>query len=505
MNPQVLIVGAGPTGLVLAISLAKQHVPFRVIDQKDGPGQASRAMVVIPRTLEFYDQFGFVNDFLQDGIQVKELSIRVEGEEKASFHIGDLGEGISRFTSPVTYPQDEHEQFLLEKLQELGADVEWNTEFISYREKSAGIEATLRQNGEETVSSFAYICGCDGASSVTRHHMGVDFAGGTYDQEFYVMDFKGSGDPIGDHKLGMSMSKEEFSVFLPVRSSNTTRAIGVLPPHLKEKTDITSDQVVTYMEPAYGLKVNQVNWFSVYRVHHRVAEKFRVGRSFLVGDAAHVHSPVGGQGMNTGIGDAVNLGWKLAAVLQQRAEASLVDTYETERQKFAKVLVGTTDRAFKRIVSPSTVNKTLRKRVVPSLVPLLNHSLKAREKLFNLISQIRITYADSPLSSGDDKQTEAGVRLPHTGTNFAILRNLDWQVHIYGEVSTVLKDFSEQQHLLLQQFDYDHAAEQAGFVENAMYLVRPDGYLGLVHQTQDVQLLERYLQAWQIVPFRKGK
>lgn len=501
MDPQVLIIGAGPTGLVLALSLAKQQIPFRIIDQKNGPGEASRAMIIIPRTLEFYDQFGFAEAFLQSSIKVKELSIRVEGEEKAGFQIGDLGKGISHYTSPVTYPQDEHEQFLLQRLEAFDIHVEWNTTFLSYHEDTSGIEVTLQQHGKQHVSRFQYVCGCDGAGSVTRHQMGVDFSGGTYEQEFYVMDLEGTGAPLGDHKMGMSMSGETFTVFFPVRSSKTTRAIGVLPANLKEKEGVTAAEVVAHMEPAYQLKVNQVNWFSVYRVHHRVAEKFRMDRSFLVGDAAHVHSPVGGQGMNTGIGDAVNLGWKLAAVLQQRAAASLLDTYEAERKKFARVLVNTTDRAFKRIVSPSMVNKTLRKRVVPSLVPLLNRSEKARKKLFHLIAQIRISYADSPLSSGG-KQIHAGERLPYTGTNFATLRRLDWQLHIYGKASGELKDFSEQQHLHLHEFKYDTAAKQAGLVEDAMYLIRPDGYLGFVKQAQDVQLLEAYLDQWEIISFK---
>lgn len=503
MNPQVLIIGAGPTGLVLAISLAKQQVPFRIIDKKDGPGQASRAMVVIPRTLEFYDQFGFAKDFIQGSIKIEDLSIRVEGKEKASFHIGNLGDGLSRFTSPVTYPQDEHEQFLLQQLNELGVRVEWNTELLSYQEQTTGVEVTLRQNGEQTTSVFQYICGCDGASSVTRHQMEAEFEGGTYEQEFYVMDLKGEGAPIGYHKIGMSIAAEEFTVFLPVRSGDTTRAIGVLPAYLKEKEDVTADQVVSFMEPEYQIKVTQVNWFSTYKVHHRVAERFQQGRAFLVGDAAHVHSPVGGQGMNTGIGDAVNLGWKLAAVLQQRGNTSLLDSYEIERKKFAKVLVDTTDQAFKRIVSTSVVNKTLRKRIIPSLIPLLNRSVKVREKLFNLISQIRITYTDSPLSSGDDKHNQAGIRLPYTALNVDTLRSLDWQVHIYGEADTDLQYFCEQQHLLLQAFNYDKATKQAGLVKNALYLVRPDGHLGFVCQNQDVQLLGEYLNLWGIRSFRR--
>ena len=502
MKPQVLIVGAGPTGLVLALSLVKQQVPFRIIDKKEGPGEASRAMAVMPRTLEFYDQFGFADRFLEDGIMVEDVAIRVEGKEKARFHIGNLGVGLSRFTSPVTYPQDEHEQFLIKELADQGVQVEWNTELLSYKENATKVETVHLHQGEEIYASFQYICGCDGASSVTRHHMGVVFEGGTYEQEFFVMDLEGEGDAIGSHQLGMCLSKEEFTLFLPVRSSDTTRAIGILPRQLKDKESVTANEVVNFLEPMYQVRVNKVNWFSTYKVHHRVAESFHKGRIFLVGDAAHVHSPVGGQGMNTGIGDAVNLGWKLASVLSKRARESLLDTYAIERKSFANVLVDTTDQAFKRIISTSMVNKTLRKRIVPSLAPLLNRSTNLRKRFFNLLSQIRITYADSPLSSGHDKHNQAGIRLPYTAMNVDTLRHLDWQVHIYGEADQWLQLFCQHYNLLLQEFNFDKAAKKAGLVKNTLYLVRPDGHIGFVNRNQDFYQLQAYLNVWGIIPKR---
>jgi 2-polyprenyl-6-methoxyphenol hydroxylase-like FAD-dependent oxidoreductase len=136
----------------------------------------------------------------------------------------------------------------------------------------------------------------------------------------------------------------------PVRSSGMRRLIGLVPSELSRSEDLGFEDIRTYVEPLFDIKVTQVNWFSTYRVHHRVADKFRVGRAFLVGDAGHIHSPAGGQGMNTGIGDAVNLGWKIAHLLQNRADAALLDTYEPERIGSARSLVSTTDRAFTGLV-----------------------------------------------------------------------------------------------------------------------------------------------------------
>ena len=186
------------------------------------------------------------------------------------------------------------------------------------------------------------------------------------------------------------------------------------------------------------LTIDRVNWFSTYRVHHRVAARFREGRAFLLGDAAHIHSPVGGQGMNTGIGDAVNLAWKLAAVLNGGAADSLLDTYEPERIGFARRLVATTDRVFTLVTDQGPIAWLVRTRLVPLLAPLLFRLAAVRRFLFRTVSQIGVNYRDSPLSEGAAGSVRGGDRLPWVETgpnedNFAPLTSLAWQVHVYGE------------------------------------------------------------------------
>src|SRR5262245_57566404 len=210
------------------------------------------------------------------------------------------------------------------------------------------------------------------------------------------------------------------------------------------------------------IDVHRVNWFSTYHVHHRVADRFRSGRAFLAGDAAHIHSPVGGQGMNTGIGDAVNLAWKLAAVLQRRANEAILDTYEPERIAFAKRLVATTDLAFTGVTSATAIARALRLRVVPLLLPALFELEAFRRLAFRTVSQTAINYRECALSEGCAGHVRGGDRLPwvafdpdHGGPdNFAPLTSLEWQVHVYGSVVPAIRALCADHHLALHGFTW---------------------------------------------------
>jgi hypothetical protein len=255
------------------------------------------------------------------------------------------------------------------------------------------------------------------------------------------------------------------------------------------------------------IDVERVNWFSTYRVHHRVADHFRKGRAFLLGDAAHIHSPVGGQGMNTGIGDAVNLAWKLAAVLQGRAEASLLDSYEPERIAFARRLVATTDRAFTGVTSPGTIARRVRLDIVPLLVPAFFALKAVRRFMFRTVSQTAVSYRGSSLSEGRAGTVLGGDRLPWVeGTNvngaeqdnFMPLRSLDWQVHAYGDAGPEIKALCEERALPLHIFPWRPQMGRAGLRRNAVYLVRPDGYVGLVDPEASATAVTSYLDARKI-------
>lgn len=498
---EVLIVGAGPSGLVLALCLTKLGVKFRIVEKNSGPGQASRAIAVQARVLEFYRQLGFADDVVNGGLKMERLHLRNGSREIAALRFGDFGESLSAFPFVLSYPQDVHEKLLIEKLRANGVEVEWNTELAGFVDDGERVRVTLRSKGVEEVSEVAFLCGCDGAHSRVRQGLNLKFSGGTYEQRFFVADVEETGAPVkGD--INICLGPDAFCLVFPIRNVNQDRLIGIVPKELADRENIAFDDVRSDVEKLAGVHVHKVNWFSTYNIHHRVAGHFRVGRVFIAGDAGHVHSPVGGQGMNTGIGDAVNMAWKLAAVLQRRADASILDTYETERVAFAHSLVATTDRAFQAIVGRGLSSSMFRLVVFPILLPLALKFSRGRKAQFRLISQIRINYRESVLSEGMAGEVQGGDRLPWAGgagsDNFEPFNSMDWQVHVYGEASQGLRDSAARREIPLHLFPWNAVAQEAGLAKNAAYLVRPDGHVALADSKQDANVLERFLERFKI-------
>ena len=497
--PQVLIVGAGPTGLVLALRLARHGVAVRIIDQNSGPGQASRAMAMHARTLEFYRQLDLADAIVSQGIPIEAIHLRDQDHEIGFIPLKDIGAGISPYPYVLAYPQDDHERFLVAQLEVEGVEVEWNTSLLSFEQDEWGVRASL-SHGERSTCSVAYLCGCDGARSRVRESLKLDFSGGTYDHLYYVADVQLDG--ADNHDLVGHLGEHTFALMLPVRSRGMQRLIGILPDSAEAKAEPDFEDVRPILESLLGIKVAQVNWFSTYRVHHRVASQFRAGRCFISGDAAHIHSPAGGQGMNTGIGDAVNLAWKLAHVLQGRADAALLYTYQAERIVFARKLVATTDRAFQMVVASGAGGQLLRNWLLPHVFPVLTGFAAARRTLFRTLSQVQIHYPDSPLSGGRAGDVIGGDRLPWVqqagSDNFAALRTLDWQLHVYGEASPELRATAQQLDLPLHSYGWSAAAENAGLLRDAAYLVRPDMYVALALPRQESETLHELVRRFQL-------
>ncbi len=235
----------------------------------------------------------------------------------------------------LIFPQDAHERLLVERLAALGVTVERRTELVRFEERPDGVSATLRRaDGVEESCTAAYLAGCDGAHSTVRAALQIGFPGGTYAHLFYVADIDGSG-PAANGEIHVDLDDDDFLAVFPLKGTGRARFVGAVRDlAAQDKDKLTFDNVSTRVIKNMKFEIDKVNWFSTYHVHHRVAERFRSGRAFLLGDAAHIHSPVGGQGMNTGIGDAVNLAWKLAAVVNGGATGALLDSYEPERIRF---------------------------------------------------------------------------------------------------------------------------------------------------------------------------
>lgn len=502
----IVIAGAGPTGLVLALGLARRNVPVRIVDQAIGSGEHSRAMVVHARTLEFYRQFGFADEVIEQGIKVLRAHLReggagTPGHEVVSVPFGDIGGGLSPYPFPLAYPQDDHQRLLIAKLRDTGVEIEWRTKVTGLAQDADGVSITLEKEGGQTETIRApYLCGCDGAHSAVREQLRLGFPGGTYPQLYYVVDATIAGG--FDRDLTVNLGEKAFALLLPVRSRGVQRLIGLVPPELDPSglnngKEPTFDDLRPHIEPLIDRHVTEVNWMALYRTHHRVAEHFRVGRAFILGDAAHIHSPLGGQGMNTGIGDAINLGWKLAMVMQGRADTALLDTFEAERIGFARQLVATTDRAFGPIVAGGLRGRLVRRFLMPLLFTLGTRLEVGRRAMFRLISQIEIEYEDSELSEGEAGHIAGGDRLPWVPgldpDNFAPLTSLDWQVHIYGAAAPGLRDAMQRLGLPVHVFPWTAAADEAGLRRDALYLVRPDGYVALALSGQDPDAVRGFL------------
>jgi 2-polyprenyl-6-methoxyphenol hydroxylase-like FAD-dependent oxidoreductase len=462
-------------------------------------------MVVQARTLEFYGQYGFAAEVVEQGVIAETAHIREGGStgsrDVLSISFKEMGAGLSPYPFALAYPQDDHERFLIGKLKEAGCEVEWGAKLTSFAEDENGIRATIEHDtGRAEHTEAAYICGCDGARSCVRETLGLGFPGGTYEQLFYVADVRIAGGFSRD--LYINLGKHILTLMFPVRSSGMQRLIGLVPPELSHHENLGFEDIRAQVESLLAIKVTQVNWFSTYRVHHRVADKFRVGRAFLVGDAGHIHSPAGGQGMNTGIGDAVNLGWKIARVLQNRADASLLNTYEPERIGFARSLVSTTDRAFTGLVGEGVAGEFTRKIVAPLVFGVVTRFSLGSHAIFRTISQMRIHYPDSLLSQGAAGDVHGGDRLPWTGSraqdNFEPLRSLDWQAHVYGEVNEDLETACRELHMPLQVFAFSKGAEDAGLKQGALYVVRPDGYIALASFEESASKLRSFARQFHL-------
>ncbi|OAR01321.1 hypothetical protein LLEC1_07583 [Akanthomyces lecanii] len=493
----VLIVGAGPTGLALAIWLTKLGVPVRIIDKATTLATTTRALAVQARTLELYSQIGLGETIAARSAQLTGPNLWVGGSHRARLRFSDVAVGSTPYPFVAVFPQNEHERLLIDHLESLGVTVERGTGLESFVEdtETGSVEAVLQKPDGSTESCDArYIAGCDGAHSVVRRAIDVGFPGDTYEQLFY---------------LHLCVDTHDFLGVFPLAQEGCARLIGVVSPAshpspASTPRDLTFDDVRGRAVDEMQLGGVKVNWFTTYRAHHRVADAFRKGRAFLLGDAAHIHSPAGGQGMNTGIGDAINLAWKIAAVVDGQAEDSLLDTYEEERIRFARKLVTSTDQAFTFMTRRGWFAGFIRSMVVSYIVPVLFRFRAVRRRAFHGLSQFIIDYTDTTLAgeSAASGTVKAGQRLPWVQidgqNNHGSLVHIEWQLHVYGAASENLTAWCKANDLRLTVLEWAAEYGSAGLVKNAAYLLRPDTYIALIDAKADPTDIGQYFLDRQI-------
>jgi 2-polyprenyl-6-methoxyphenol hydroxylase-like FAD-dependent oxidoreductase len=497
MSTDVLIIGAGPTGLILALWLTKLGIKVRIVDKTSEPGTTSRALAVQARTLELYRQLDLTDAVIRNGHRVPAVNLWVKGEPEARLAFEQIGSRLTPYPFLHIFPQDEHERLLIERLGMLGVSVERSTELTGFIDRDDGVLARLRGNdGTERDCEARFLAGCDGARSMVREIIGTGFPGGTYRQVFYVADVLAAG-PAVNGELHIDLDEADFLAVFPLAGTARARLIGTVRderadhPNSLKFEDISSRAI-----NSLKVSVATVNWFSTYHVHHRVTQHFRKGRAFLVGDAAHIHSPAGGQGMNTGIGDAINLAWKLATVVAGRGDDTLLDSYESERIGFARRLVSTTDRVFSFATADGRIADLMRTRVAPVLFPFAVGFDRVREFMFRTVSQTMINYRNGPLSNGIAGHVHGGDRLPWVPIdgvdNYGSLSSMNWQAHVYGQAGPELSAWCAEHGLPLHVFGWRNEYQSAGIGRDAIYLLRPDTYVALAESSGTQNLLARY-------------
>jgi 2-polyprenyl-6-methoxyphenol hydroxylase-like FAD-dependent oxidoreductase len=465
VNCDVLVVGAGPTGLMLANWLTTLGVDVVVVDGKTGPTRESRALVLQARSIEIYDQLGLsdvVLDAAQRAVAVAPgFADRVFGKVP----LGAFGEGLTPYPWIQVLEQSRNEQILYANLQKLGTEVRWGASVAELRQTTDGVAATV---GDDVVRA-RFCVGADGANSVVRRTREIAFEGVTNPHLFYVIDVAAAGGLV-QGAINVRPGAQDFLLAFPMAGRDNWRLIG-LARDSDGDGEISESDARSRIRSGFAVTYEQARWFATYRVHHRVASAFRDGPFFLAGDAAHVHSPVGAQGMNTGLQDAHNLAFKLADVLQGRAGDGWLDRYQAERRPVAQTLVATTDRVFGFVTSQRLGLRAVRRLAVPLFAPVGVRTVPRSgigPRLFQYIAQLRIHYRMGP---GDGQDPVVGRRLPWTGGNFAVLRSLRWQIHGYGGI-----DAAQAPDLGLPVHVFDEAP-QTGLRPGRLYLVRPDGFV----------------------------
>jgi 2-polyprenyl-6-methoxyphenol hydroxylase-like FAD-dependent oxidoreductase len=498
----VLVVGAGPTGLVLAAELRLHGAEVRLVEARRDRLDQSRAIAVQPRTLELFDRRGLAGELVSRGGAIDRVVRHARHFPPARIDL-DTGARDTRFRGILFVAQNETEEILERHLEALGGGVERETTLTALHQDGDHITATLRHaHGDEEEVRTRYLVGADGAGSTVRHMLGIPFRGRSYQQSFVLADLSIDG-PLARRALNVFLSPTGAGAvfFMPLRRPAPWRVFTVElhavpedapPPTLAD----VQRTVAAFTE--LPLRLHDPVWINRFRIHLRMAARFRAGRVFLAGDAAHVHSPAGGQGMNTGIGDAWNLAWKLALVARGRAREDLLASYEAERVPAARFVLANTDRAFSAFVSPNPLIRILGRWLIPIATAVTGRLPGLSRRAALTFSQLGIAYPDSPAIAGtaDAPGPRPGQRLPDAelpdgGWLHERLTGPGHHLVVCGPV-----DDDRLARLAREQRDLVTIHRlPAGTLGGGLILVRPDFHVAF-RGGADLAPLEAYLARW---------
>ena len=486
-DSSILIVGAGPTGMTAAIELKRAGFDVRIIDKSAHLAQHSQALLVQARTLEQFQRYGIADEAIARGRKLHGAQFFSEGKQIASI---DFDELASRYPFALFLPQSETEALLNAHMEHLGVKTERRVELESLIQDDRSVRVSLRHaNGNLEDLRVRWVLGCDGARSTVREKTGIPFDGGGVGLSFFLGDVVLDGPDAPENDLAIHLHHGDV-VFLGRLNDRLVRMIVAVHSQQNQEHpgDLTIDNLQRAADDAgVRVKIHSAEWMTPFHVNDRQAKQYRIGNIFLAGDASHVHSPVGGQGMNTGIQDVANLAWKLAAVARGGDE-SLLDSYQEERGEVGKALLRFTERGLKM----ATTTNPLLEQVRNVLAPLVAGLKPVQHAVTGFLSETAIEYRSSSVVAdhGGDGDLRAGDRLP------------DLMLHYPGEKITLLRDWTKARHLVLVINSCDAEVDQVRLnmpqaeviplhlpqlddeginllgITKKIVIVRPDGYVG---------------------------
>jgi 2-polyprenyl-6-methoxyphenol hydroxylase-like FAD-dependent oxidoreductase len=417
----VLVVGAGPTGLTAACELARRGLRVRIIDEAPAPTKISKAIAVHARTLEIFDDMGIAEKAIDAGLKLGGVSVLAAGETVVS---ADLAELPTRYPFLLSISQVATESVLLELLSSRELQVERETKLVSFTQDGTGVSAKVVAKGVEQEIRAAWLVGADGAHSRVRKTLEIQFEGSTYDERFLLADVKIEAN-LRDDRVTTYFAEDGVLACFPMKGGRF-RLIGTASSSDDKEVAPTLDEITSLFAARSGTAaaVTDPQWLARFRVHCRQVEKYRDDRVFLAGDAAHIHSPVGGQGMNTGIQDAHNLAWKLALVHSGKARGLLLDSYEKERHGVGQAILRGTDAATKVITLKSSLARSVRNEVARFMTSFELVQRKVAEHA----AELTVSYERSPIVREDTTgmlQARIGTAAGGETPTIAAVRDFD--------------------------------------------------------------------------------
>lgn len=492
MTQPLIIIGAGPVGLTMAIELARFGVPVRIIDRNAQRTDKSKALVIWSRTLELLDRAGFASTLIAAGNKVIGANITAGGGRIAHIAISDVP---SPFAFALMLPQSETERILEEHLQSLGVRVERQVELLGFDAHETSVTGALQHaNGREELFATPWLIGCDGAHSTVRHGLGMSFEGSTLMSDWILADVELSGSPVRRDEVHTFWHAQGVLAMFPM-SATRFRVIADIgdaavdaPPH-PDPTLAQVQAIVDERGPA-GVRLSQPRWLASFRINERKVTDYRAGRVFMAGDAAHIHSPAGGQGMNTGMQDAINLAWKLALVHHGRAAGELLlGSYSIERSAVGKQVLADAGRLTALALMRNRVAQAIRNHVASLVFGFTAIDQVMARKL----TELAIGYPSSPLTQEFAQPT----RGPHAGERAPVQDARD--VKPVGAGAQPRFAFFAQQipqsAAFIHEFsDVLESTPRPPFDDDIITLIRPDGYVSATAHEKDWPALTTWMK-----------